>query len=164
MATTDKASANKGKKAPKIKEITEQAKKATSSKAPKINAEELIKELEAEQIKPDMPEIKAGATVAVHQLVAEKGGKTRTQVFEGVVIKSVRRKKLGASISVRKVASGVGVERTFFLHSPLIEKVEVKKQAKVRQAKLYYLRDLSGKAAQQKEEVAKEKASANPAE
>jgi large subunit ribosomal protein L19 len=118
------------------------------------SAEALLGKLEAAQ-KRDLPEVRSGATVAVHAKVIEKG-KVRTQIFEGMVIKSVRRAKLGASIVVRKVASGIGVERTFFLHSPLIEKVEVKKQAKVRRAKLYYMRSLSGRAAsQQEEEVAK---------
>lgn len=98
-------------------------------------------------------------TVAVHQRILEKG-KVRTQIFEGIVLKSVRRDKSGASITVRKVTSGVGVERIFFLHSPVIEKVEIKRQAKVRRAKLYYLRGLSGRSAVQKDEQAKKDAKA----
>jgi large subunit ribosomal protein L19 len=132
---------------------TKVAKVAGAAKTAK-SAEALLIKLEAAQ-KRDLPEVRSGATVAVHAKVIEKG-KVRTQIFEGMVIKSVRRAKLGASIVVRKVASGIGVERTFFLHSPLVEKVEVKKQAKVRRAKLYYMRRLSGRAAsQQEEEVAK---------
>jgi len=113
------------------------------------STEQLIAELEATQVRSDMPEIKSGATVAVHQKILEKG-KVRTQVFEGMVLKSVNAKKLGAMITVRKVTSGVGVERTFLVHSPLIEKIEIKKQAKTRRSKLYFLRGLSGRAAAQR--------------
>ena len=110
----------------------------------------MIDSVEAADPRKDMPEIRPGSTVAVHQRILEKG-KVRTQIFEGVVLKSVRRAKLGASILVRKTASGVGVERTFFMNSPLIEKVEVKKLAKVRRAKLFYLRGLSGRSAVMRE-------------
>jgi len=113
--------------------------------------EGLVAGVEAAQLRADVPEIRSGATVAVHQRILEKG-KVRVQIFEGVVLKSVRQGKLGASVIVRKVASGVGVERTFFLNSPLIEKVEVKKKSKVRRDKLYYMRGLTGRAAAHKEE------------
>ncbi len=115
-------------------------------------AEELIALIEQKQHRSDVPEIRPGMTVVVHQRIVEKG-KIRTQLFEGIVLKSVRRAKLGATITVRKIASGIGVERTILLHSPLIEKVEIKKIAKVRRSKLYYMRELSGRAAAQKEEV-----------
>jgi large subunit ribosomal protein L19 len=120
-----------------------------------VNPEALIAQVEQKQKRADMPEMRPGATVAVHQRIVEKG-KMRTQIFEGVVLKSLRRSKLGGSITVRKMASGVGVERTFFLHSPLIEKVEVKKQSKVRRARLYFLRGLTGRAAVQKDIEPKE--------
>lgn len=102
--------------------------------------EELIANVEASQLRKDLPEVRPGMTVVVHSKIVEKG-KTRTQAYEGVVLKVARARKLGAAITVRRIASGVGVERTFFMHSPTIEKVEVKKQAKVRRAKLYYLRE-----------------------
>ncbi len=120
-----------------------------STKAKSLD--EIVAATEAAQMRSDIPEVRPGATVAVHQKILEKG-KVRIQIFEGIVLKSVRRGKLGASIIVRKVASGVGVERTFFLNSPLVEKVEIKKQAKVRRAKLYFMRGLSGRAAAQREE------------
>jgi large subunit ribosomal protein L19 len=120
-----------------------------------VNPEALIAQVEQKQKKADLQEMRPGATVAVHQRIVEKG-KARTQIFEGIVLKSLRRNKLGGSITVRKMASGVGVERTFFLHSPLIEKVEVKKQSKVRRARLYFLRGLTGRAAVQKDELPKE--------
>lgn len=113
--------------------------------------ESVVEAVEKGHKRPNLQEVRPGMTVAVHQRILEKG-KVRTQIFEGIVLKSMRREKSGASITVRKVASGVGVERTFFVHSPVIEKVEIKRQAKVRRAKLYYLRALSGRAAVQKDE------------
>ncbi|MFH0830730.1 MAG: 50S ribosomal protein L19 [Parcubacteria group bacterium] len=113
--------------------------------------EDLVEGVEAPHKRADIPEVRSGMTVAVYQRILEKG-KVRTQIFEGMVLKSVRRAKAGASVTVRKVTSGVGVERTFFLHSPVIEKIEIKRQAKVRRAKLYYLRELSGRAAVQREQ------------
>lgn len=97
---------------------------------------------------PNIPDITPGDTVKVSSKIVE-GGKERTQVLQGVVIK-VRRGGAGASFTVRHVAYGVGVERTFPLYSPLVEKVELVRQGKVRRAKLYYLRGLSGKAARKK--------------
>ena len=126
-----------------------------ATKTRQKTAEELINLVEQKQHRAEMPEVRPGMTVAVHQRIVEKG-KVRTQIFEGIVLKSVRRAKLGATITVRKIASGVGVERTILLHSPLIEKVEIKKRAKVRRAKLYYLRGLTGRAATQKEEQAEQ--------
>jgi len=97
---------------------------------------------------PKIPDIAPGDTVKVSARIVE-GGKERIQVFQGVVIK-MRGGGVGASFTVRHVAYGIGVERTFPLYSPLVEKVEVVRQGKVRRAKLYYLRGLSGKAARRK--------------
>ena len=95
------------------------------------------------------PRMKAGDTVRVHVKVRE-GDKERVQVFEGVVI-GMHRGGLRASFTVRKVSFGQGVERVFPLHSPIIQKVEIVRSAKVRRAKLYFLRDLKGKAARMRE-------------
>jgi large subunit ribosomal protein L19 len=105
---------------------------------------------------PDIPALNPGDTVKVSTKVVE-GERERTQVFQGVVI-GVRHGGAGASFTVRRVAYGVGVERTFPLYSPMVEKVEIVRHGKVRRAKLYYLRGLSGKAARIKEKrVDKEK-------
>jgi large subunit ribosomal protein L19 len=95
------------------------------------------------------PQMKAGDTVKVHVKVRE-GDKERIQVFEGIII-GLHRGGVRASFTVRKVSFGQGVERIFPLHSPIIQKVEVVRTAKVRRAKLYYLRDLKGKAARMRE-------------
>ena len=102
----------------------------------------------------ERPQMKAGDTVRVHVKVRE-GDKERIQVFEGVVI-GMHRGGARASFTVRKVSFGQGVERIFPLHSPTIQKVEVVRSAKVRRAKLYFLRDLKGKAARMKEAVRKQ--------
>ena len=109
----------------------------------------IIDQIDKEQMRFDMPEFRVGDTVRVHTRIIE-GNKERVQIFEGVVI---RRKSGGmtASYTVRKVAHGVGVEKTFPLHSPRVEKVDVVTRGKVRRAKLYYLRSLRGKAARIKE-------------
>jgi large subunit ribosomal protein L19 len=99
----------------------------------------------------ERPDMKAGDTVKVHVKVRE-GDKERIQVFEGIVI-GLHRGGARASFTVRKVSFGQGVERIFPLHSPVIQKVEVVRTAKVRRAKLYYLRDLKGKAARMREGV-----------
>jgi large subunit ribosomal protein L19 len=101
----------------------------------------------------ERPAMKAGDTVRVHVKVRE-GDKERVQVFEGIII-SYRRGGARASFTVRKVSFGQGVERIFPLHSPTIQKVDVVRSAKVRRAKLYFLRDLKGKAARMKETVRK---------
>ena len=98
---------------------------------------------------PNIPSINPGDTVKVSFKIKE-GDRERVQVFQGVVIKVVKG-KARANFTVRRVTYGVGVERTFFLHSPLLEKVQVTRRGKVRRAKLYYLRGLSGKAARIKE-------------
>ncbi len=95
-------------------------------------------------LKKELPDIRPGDTIQVHQKIKE-GEKERTQVFEGVLIARKHRKEAGATITVRKVISGIGVERVFPLHSPTIEKIEVLKRGEVRRAKLYYLRKAKGK-------------------
>jgi large subunit ribosomal protein L19 len=111
--------------------------------------EKLIELVEKDQLKTDIPNFKAGDTIAVHYKVTE-GNKERIQVFEGVVIR-VSGGGISKNFTVRKVSSGVGVERIMPINSPLIEKIEVKRIGKVRRSRLYYLRELSGKAARIKE-------------
>ncbi|MBZ9578303.1 50S ribosomal protein L19 [Patescibacteria group bacterium] len=100
-------------------------------------------------LKKDLPDIRSGDTVKVYQKIREKG-KERIQVFEGVVLARKHGKGIGATITVRKIISGIGVERIFPLHSPTIEKIEITKRGKVRRAKLYYLRKVKGKKAKLK--------------
>lgn len=90
------------------------------------------------------PDIRAGDTVKVYQKIKE-GDKERIQIFEGLVLAKKHGKEAGSMLTVRKIAQGVGVERIFPLHSPLIDKIEIVKRTKVRRAKLYYLRDAKGK-------------------
>jgi len=111
--------------------------------------ERLIELVEKDYIRNDIPEFKAGDTVAVHYQVKE-GNKVRVQIFEGVVIR-VNGGGVSKTFTVRKVSSGIGVERIIPVNSPRIEKIEVKRIGKVRRAKLYYLRGLSGKKARIKE-------------
>lgn len=106
---------------------------------------EVMDQIEQRQLRTDLPEFRPGDTVRVHAKVIE-GDKERIQVFEGVVIRRTRGGNR-ATFTVRKVSYGVGVERTFPLHSPRIDKIEVVTRGKVRRARLYYLRELSGKAA-----------------
>lgn len=110
-----------------------------------------IDKIESEQLKADIPPFKPGDTIRVHVKVIE-GEKERIQVFEGVVLRKSRGANR-ASFTVRKTSYGVGVERTFPLHSPRVDKIEVATRGVVRRAKLYYLRKLSGKAARIKEAV-----------
>ncbi len=105
---------------------------------------DLIQSLEQEQMKTDLPDFRPGDTVRVHFKVIE-GGRERIQVFEGTVIRR-RGGGLGETFTVRRVSYGVGVERTFPLHSPRIGRIEVVRQGRVRRARLYYLRELRGKA------------------
>ncbi|QPA33087.1 50S ribosomal protein L19 [Thermaerobacillus caldiproteolyticus] len=109
----------------------------------------LIQEITKEQLRTDLPEFRPGDTVRVHVKVIE-GNRERIQVFEGVVIKR-RGAGISETFTVRKVSYGVGVERTFPVHTPKIAKLEVVRRGKVRRAKLYYLRQLRGKAARIKE-------------
>ena len=110
---------------------------------------EKIKQLEREVMRLDLPDFRAGDTVKVHVKIKE-GEKERIQLFQGVVI-SKRRGTTNATFTVRKVSYGVGVERIFQLHSPIIDKIEVVTRGRVRRAKVYYLRKLRGKAARIKE-------------
>ncbi|MDT9593878.1 50S ribosomal protein L19 [Nocardioides zeae] len=109
----------------------------------------VINELEAGVKRSDLPEFRAGDTVKVHVKVVE-GSRSRVQIFQGVVIR-VQGSGIGRTFTVRKVSFGVGVERTFPLHSPIFEQIEVVTRGDVRRAKLYYLRNLRGKAAKIKE-------------
>jgi len=109
----------------------------------------IIRELEKEQLKSDIPAFRPGDTVRIHVKVIE-GQRERIQIFEGVVIKR-RGTGVSETFTARKISNGVGVERTFPLHSPKIDKLEVVRRGKVRRAKLYYLRELRGKAARIKE-------------
>ncbi|MDR2976491.1 MAG: 50S ribosomal protein L19 [Streptococcaceae bacterium] len=113
----------------------------------------LIDSINAEQLRTDLPDFRPGDTVKVYAKVVE-GTRERIQIFEGVVI---ARQGTGISetYTVRKISSGVGVERIFPLHTPRVEKIEVIRQGQVRRAKLYYLRNLQGKAARIKERARK---------
>lgn len=110
---------------------------------------ETIRQLEKEQMRLDLPDFAAGDTVIVHVKIIE-GEKERLQAFKGVVI-SKRSGTTNASFTVRKVSYGVGVERIFPLHSPIIDKIEVVTRGRVRRSKIYYLRKLRGKAARIRE-------------
>jgi len=116
-----------------------------------VRRNKIIEALENEQIKADIPEFSPGDTIVV-QVKVREGSRERLQAFEGVVI-GKRNRGLNSAFTVRKISHGVGVERTFQAHSPLIASVEVKRRGDVRQAKLYYLRELSGRAARIKEKV-----------
>lgn len=105
----------------------------------------IIDIIEREQMRSDIPDFNSGDTLKVHVKVVE-GGKERIQLFEGVVIRRSHG-GLKETFTVRKVSQGVGVERTFPVHSPMLDKIEVSRRGKVRRAKLYYLRERSGKSA-----------------
>jgi len=112
---------------------------------------EIIKKIEEEQLKENVPEFEVGDTVRVHNKIKE-GNRERIQIYEGTVIK-----RQGGSnretFTVRKISSGCGVEKTWPLHSPFVEKVEIVRKGKVRRAKLFYLRDRVGKSAKVKERI-----------
>ena len=112
---------------------------------------DIIKSIEHEQLKNKIPELKVGNTVKVHVRIKE-GNKERIQIFEGIIIK-VQGGGVNQTFTVRKTSYGVGVEKTFLVHSPLVEKVELVRVGKARRAKLYYLRDRVGKAAKTKEQI-----------
>lgn len=111
----------------------------------------ILKQLEEEQMKKDLPDFAPGDTVVV-QVKVKEGDRERLQAFEGVVI-AKRNRGLHSSFTVRKMSSGEGVERCFQTHSPLVDSIEVKRRGAVRQAKLYYLRGLTGKAARIREKL-----------
>ena len=109
----------------------------------------LVDQIEAKEMKKEVTDVHIGDTVKVHMRIVE-GEKERIQVIEGVVIK-MRGSGVRKTLTVRKISFGIGVERIFPFHSPRVEKIEIVKRAKIRQAKLYYLRELRGKAARLKE-------------
>jgi large subunit ribosomal protein L19 len=111
----------------------------------------IIDALEKEQMNKEVPEFSPGDTVVVQVKVVE-GNRERLQAFEGVVL-ARKNRDVGSSFTVRKVSHGVGVERTFQTYSPLVDSISIKRKGDVRQSKLYYLRDLSGKAARIKEKL-----------
>ena len=111
----------------------------------------IIAQLEAEQLKQEVPEFSPCDTIVV-QVKVKEGDRERIQAFEGVVI-GKRNRGLNSAFTVRKISHGVGVERTFQTHSPLIDSIALVRRGDVRQAKLYYLRELSGKAARIKEKL-----------
>ncbi|SJZ77844.1 50S ribosomal protein L19 [Anaerorhabdus furcosa] len=109
----------------------------------------LVNEITKDQLRTDIPDFRPGCTVRVDVRIKE-GDKSRIQAFEGLVIVKQGR-GIGETFTVRKISSGVGVERTFPVHSPIIDKITVVRKGKVRRSKLFYLRGLSGKAARIKE-------------
>ena len=112
---------------------------------------DILKSIEHEQLKNQVAELKIGNTVRVHVRIKE-GNKERIQVFEGIIIKK-QGGGINETFTVRRISYGVGVEKTFLVHSPMIEKIEVVRVGRARRAKLYYLRDRVGKAAKTKEKV-----------
>jgi len=113
----------------------------------------ILEMLEQEQMKKDLPAYAPGDTVVVQVKVTE-GEKSRLQAFEGVVI-AIKNRGLHSAFTVRKISNGVGVERVFQTHSPIVDSIEVKRRGAVRQSKLYYLRELSGRKARIKEKLGK---------
>jgi len=111
----------------------------------------IIAELEAEQLREDIPDFSPGDTVVV-QVRVKEGGRERLQAYEGVVI-AIKNRGLNSSFTVRKISHGEGVERVFQTHSPSIATIKVKRRGDVRRAKLYYLRERSGKSARIKEKI-----------
>ncbi|MEQ9396096.1 50S ribosomal protein L19 [Haliea sp.] len=116
-----------------------------------MSTNKIISQLDAEQMQKDLPEFSPGDTVVV-QVKVKEGNRERLQAFEGVCI-AKRSRGLNSAFTVRKISHGVGVERTFQAYSPLVDSVTVKRRGDVRQAKLYYLRELSGRAARIKEKL-----------
>jgi len=118
-----------------------------------MSTNSIISQLDAEQMDKDLPEFSPGDTVVV-QVKVREGTRERLQAFEGVVI-GKRNRGLNSAFTVRKISHGVGVERTFQTYSKLLDSIAVKRRGDVRRAKLYYLRDLSGKAARIKEKLSR---------
>ena len=116
-----------------------------------MNNNKIIQQIEASQLKTDLPDYAPGDTLVVQVRVAE-GNRERLQAFEGVVI-GKKNRGLNSAFILRKISHGVGVERTFQVHSPLIESITVKRRGDVRKAKLYYLRERSGRSARIKEKL-----------
>ena len=144
--------AEENKKVEEVIEATTEIKEEeTKTKETLIKKEEVLEKEDfiAAQLKKDIPEIRAGDMVKVYQRIKDKN-KERVQVFEGQVLFAKHGKEIGATITVRKVLSGIGIEKTFPIHSPLVEKIEVVKKLKARRAKLYYLREAKGRKARLK--------------
>jgi large subunit ribosomal protein L19 len=118
-----------------------------------MNKSKIIQQIESDQMAKELPEFGPGDTVTV-QVKIKEGDRERLQAYEGVVI-GMRNRGLNSSFTVRKISHGVGVERSFQTYSPLVDSVDVKQRGDVRQAKLYYLRELSGRAARITEKLAK---------
>jgi large subunit ribosomal protein L19 len=116
-----------------------------------MSTNKIISQIEAEQMEKQLPEFSPGDTVVV-QVKVKEGSRERLQAFEGVCI-AKRNRALNSAFTVRKISHGVGVERTFQTYSPLVDSVAVKRRGDVHQAKLYYLRELSGRAARIKEKL-----------
>jgi len=116
-----------------------------------MNSNEIISALTKDQIRTDLPDLQVGNNVKVYQKVVE-GNRTRTQMFEGTIIKK-QGSGIGATFTVRRLSYGVGVEKTWPVNSPIIEKIEISRKGKVRRARLFYLRDRVGKAAKVKERI-----------
>ena len=116
-----------------------------------MSKNKIIEQVENDQLKSDVPEFGAGDTVVV-QVKVREGNRERLQAYEGVVI-GKRNRGLNSAFTVRKISHGVGVERTFQTHSPLIDSISVKRRGDVRKAKLYYLRERSGRSARIKEKL-----------
>ena len=134
--------------------VAEETAEEIQSKPIKIDEQspaEIIKTFESKQLKDDIPSFRPGDTVVVSVKVRE-GDRTRLQAFEGVVM-NIKNAGLNSAFIVRKISSGIGVERTFQLHSPMIDSITVKRKGDVRQAKLYYLRERSGRSARIKERL-----------
>lgn len=117
-----------------------------------MSRSELLKSVTANLMKKKVPAIKAGQSVRVHQRIKE-GAKERIQIFEGLIIRINAGHDVSKTFTVRKIVEGIGVEKIFPLYSPSIEKIQIIKEAKIRRAKLYYMRNLSGKSARLKEEM-----------
>ena len=116
-----------------------------------MNANEIISAITKDQIRSDLPELVVGNNVKVYQKVVE-GNRTRTQMFEGTIIKK-QGSGIGATFTVRRLSYGVGVEKTWPVNSPIIEKIEISRKGRVRRARLFYIRDRVGKAAKVKERI-----------
>ena len=133
---------------------------ASAETTPKTSLEKIINNLTSSFAKSDVPAFNVGDSVRVHAKIIE-GNKERVQVFEGVVIKRNKGKAADATFTVRKISYNIGVERTFPIHSPRVEKIEVVSRAKVRRARLFYLRPLRGKATRLKTVFGSNQGSAN---
>lgn len=116
-----------------------------------MNANEIISALTKDQIRTDLPELVVGNNVKVYQKVVE-GNRTRTQMFEGTIIKK-QGSGIGATFTVRRLSYGVGVEKTWPVNSPIIEKIEISRKGRVRRARLFYIRERVGKSAKVKERI-----------